>query len=239
MMCGICGCNSEDETIHHEHDNHSHHEIIRVEHDLLAKNNQFATANRHYFKKNKITAINIMSSPGSGKTTLLTRTLSELKDKLHMAVIVGDQQTDCDAEQLKTSGAQAIQINTGKGCHLDAHMVGHAVEDLSLHEPTILFIENVGNLVCPALFDLGETYKVVLLSVTEGENKPLKYPDIFRKADLMILTKTDLLPYVEFDTDQCIEYAMRVNPAINVLSLSATTGSGLGAWYKKISNTNT
>ena len=239
-MCGICGCTSEDITTHHEHehehDNHSHHEIIRVEHDLLAKNNQFAMANRHYFHEKKITAINLMSSPGSGKTTLLTRTLVELKDSLNMAVIVGDQQTDCDAEKLKSSGAQAIQINTGKGCHLDAHMVGHTVEDLSLNEPTVLFIENVGNLVCPALFDLGEAYNVVLLSVTEGDNKPLKYPDMFRKADLMILTKIDLLPYVEFDTDKCVEYAKKINPNIKVLSLSATTGAGLKAWYENVSS---
>ena len=235
-MCGICGCSSESPD--HQHDvaehlhNHSHHEIIQVEQDLLAKNNHFANANRTYFLERKITAINIMSSPGSGKTTLLTRTLSELKHQLNMAVIVGDQQTDFDAEKLKSSGAQAIQINTGKGCHLDAHRIGHAVEDLSLKNPSTLFIENVGNLVCPALFDLGETYKIVLLSVTEGDNKPLKYPDMFHKADLMLLTKMDLLPYVEFDTDKCIEYAKRINPSIKVLNLSATTGTGLNEWYQ-------
>ena len=211
---------------------YTHHDIIQVEQDLLAKNNRFAAMNRHYFMERKIMAINLMSSPGSGKTTLLARTISELKPKLDMAVVVGDQQTDYDAEKLKASGAEAIQINTGKVCHLDAHTVGHSVEHLSLNKKSILFIENVGNLVCPALFDLGETYKIVLLSVTEGDNKPLKYPDMFRRADLMILTKIDLLPYVEFDTEKCIEYAKRINPSVDVLSLSATTGEGLKEWYQ-------
>lgn len=235
-MCGLCGC-SEEEASHqhdHEHDmhDHLHREIIHVEQDLLAKNNQFAAMNRHYFSDKKITAINLMSSPGSGKTTLLSRTFLEKKHEIHMAVIVGDQQTDCDAEKLKAAGADAIQINTGKVCHLDAHMVGHSVEHLSLSKPAILFIENVGNLVCPAIFDLGEAYKVVLLSVTEGDNKPLKYPDMFRKADLMILTKMDLLPYVDFDTEKSIEYVQRINPSIKVISLSTTSGSGLNAWYQ-------
>ncbi|MCX7117351.1 MAG: hydrogenase nickel incorporation protein HypB [Legionellales bacterium] len=237
-MCGICGCTEENDTHQHESDTnqaphqHTHHDIIRVEHDLLAKNNQFAAANRSYFLAKKITAINLMSSPGSGKTTLLTRTLSELKHQLNMAVIVGDQQTDYDAEQLKSSGAQALQINTGRVCHLDAHAVGHTVEHLSLQKQGILFIENVGNLVCPALFDLGEAHRVVLLSVTEGDNKPLKYPDMFRKADVMILTKMDLLPYVAFDVDKSIEYVQRINPSIHVLSLSATSGAGLTSWYE-------
>ncbi len=231
-MCGICGCSEE-----HTHDldhgaDHHHHDVIAVEQDLLAKNNQFAAANRDYFLKNKIRALNLMSSPGSGKTTLLTRTISELKNKLNIAVIVGDQQTDLDAEKLKSAGATAIQVNTGKTCHLDAHMIGHSIDDLMPDKNSLLLIENVGNLVCPALFDLGEAQRVVLLSVTEGDNKPLKYPDMFRKADLMLITKTDLLPYVDFNTDKCIEYAQRINPAINVLSLSATSGSGLEAWYQ-------
>lgn len=227
-MCGICGC-SEDHVIMHHHD---HPEVIQVGVDLLAKNNQYAEANRDYFLKHNIRAINLMSSPGSGKTTLLTRTFSELKHQTNMAVIVGEQQTDYDAQRLKLAGAEAIQINTGNVCHLDAHMVGHSVEDLALNDNAILFIENVGNLVCPALFDLGEAHKVVLLSVTEGDNKPLKYPDMFRKADLMILTKTDLLPYVEFDIDACISYARRINPDIEVLRISATKGDGLGDWYQ-------
>lgn len=250
-MCGLCGCSDDDEFIDdeeekqkHEHEHHhdpkvphampqhDHHEIIQVERDLLAKNNQLATANRTYFLQNNINAINLMSSPGSGKTTLLARTISELNDQLTMAVIVGDQQTDFDAEKLKSAGATAIQINTGKVCHLDAHAVGHTVEHLSLKEHTTLFIENVGNLVCPALFDLGEAQRIVLLSVTEGDNKPLKYPDMFRKADLMVLTKLDLLPYVEFDTEKCIAYARKINPTIKVLSLSATTGACLKEWYE-------
>jgi hydrogenase nickel incorporation protein HypB len=243
-MCGICGCSEENEIIHHDHvhdmphanPHHDHHDIIQVEQNLLAKNNQFAAANRDYFFKNKINVLNLMSSPGSGKTTLLARTIEELKHQIDMAVIVGDQQTDFDAEKLKSAGATAIQVNTGRVCHLDAHMVGHSVDDLSPKEDSILFIENVGNLVCPALFDLGEARKVVLLSVTEGDNKPLKYPDMFRKADLMILTKVDLLPYVEFDTDKCIEYVRRINPSINILCLSATTGVGLTSWYGWLQN---
>ena len=241
-MCGICGCSEEHEAIHHEHDmthtmpHHDHHEIIQDEQNLLAKNNQFASANRDYFLKKNIKALNLMSSPGSGKTTLLARTIAELKHQIDMAVIVGDQQTDLDAEKLKSAGAHAIQVNTGKVCHLDAHMVGHSIEDLSPNNHSILFIENIGNLVCPALFDLGEAHRIVLLSVTEGDNKPLKYPDMFRKADLLILTKIDLLPYVEFDTDKCIEYARRINPSIRALSLSATTGAGLAAWYEWLKN---
>ena len=237
-MCGICGCGEENEKRHPEHDttqampDHDHHHIIQVEQNLLAKNNQFAAANRDYFFKYKINALNLMSSPGSGKTTLLARTIAELKHQIDMAVIVGDQQTDFDAEKIKSAGATAIQVNTGNRCHLDAHMIGHAVDDLSPKEQSVLFIENVGNLVCPALFDLGEARRVVLLSVTEGDNKPLKYPDMFRQADVMILTKIDLLPYVEFDTDKCIEYVRRIHPSIRVLSLSATTGAGLTPWYE-------
>ncbi len=238
-MCGICGCRGDnDELMIHDHSDaqtglhhHEHPEIIQVEKDLLTKNNQFATANRHYFLHHNITAINLMSSPGSGKTTLLARTLSDLNSQRHFTVIVGDQQTDYDAKKLQSAGATAIQINTGKVCHLDAHVVGHKVQELSLHDKAILFIENVGNLVCPALFDLGETHRIVLLSVTEGDNKPLKYPDMFRHADLLILTKTDLLPYVEFNIEECIAYARRINPAIQVISLSATSGEGLNAWY--------
>lgn len=235
-MCGLCGCGEEEHEHEHESVNtihqHDHHELIHIEQDLLAKNNQFAAANRDFFSQKQIFAINLMSSPGSGKTSLLARTISELKQELDMSVIVGDQQTDYDAERLKSAGATAIQINTGRVCHLDAHMVGHSLEQLSLNKGAILFIENVGNLVCPAVFDLGEARKVVLLSVTEGDNKPLKYPDMFHKADLLILTKMDLLPHVEFDTQRCIEYAKRINPAIQVLSLSATKGAGLEAWYQ-------
>lgn len=230
-MCGICGC-SDDSTMHQ----HEHHDIIQIEQNLLANNDQYAKENRDYFLKEKIIAINLMSSPGSGKTTLLTRTFTDLQQDLDMTVIVGDQQTDQDAQKLQSAGMQAVQINTGKVCHLDAHMVGHSIEHLSHQHQDILFIENVGNLVCPALFNLGEAFRIVLLSVTEGDNKPLKYPDMFRKADLMLLTKIDLLPYVEFDTNKAIEYAQRINSAIQALSLSATTGVGLKEWYQWLQN---
>jgi hydrogenase nickel incorporation protein HypB len=237
-MCGICGCSEEmHDSAHHVHDKqavlaHPHDEgLIHIEQDILAKNNQFAQHNKKYFAEKNILAMNIMSSPGSGKTTLLTKTISDLKSKIQSAVIVGDQQTDYDATMIKSSGVPAVQVNTGKVCHLDAHMIGHAIEKLPIKERMILFIENVGNLVCPALFNLGENYKIVVLSVTEGDNKPLKYPDMFHSADLMILTKIDLLPYVEFDVDKCIDYARRIKPNLEVLTLSATQGQGLTQWY--------
>lgn len=237
-MCRLCGCSAdspapfhnETESVSAHH--HLSHEMIQIEQDLLAKNNQFAIANRHFFLEKKIIAINLMSSPGSGKTTLLTKTITDLKPQMGMTVIVGDQQTDYDAKAIQSTGAKAIQINTGQVCHLDAHVLGHTIENLSLQERDILFIENVGNLVCPALFDLGETYRIVILSVTEGDNKPLKYPEMFRKADLLILTKIDLLPYVEFDVNACIAYARRINPLVEICSLSATTGEGLSSWYQ-------
>jgi hydrogenase nickel incorporation protein HypB len=175
-------------------------------------------------------ALNLVSSPGSGKTTLLVRTLNALKESQSMAVIEGDQQTDNDAERIRATGVPAIQINTGKGCHLDASMVGHALQQLEIPQNTLLFIENVGNLVCPAAFDLGEAAKVVVLSVTEGEDKPLKYPDMFRAARLMLLNKCDLLPYLNFDVAQVINNAKRVNPDIEIILLSATSGEGMNAW---------
>ena len=177
-----------------------------------------------------IFTLNLVSSPGSGKTTLLCKTIEMLKGQCAVAVIEGDQQTSNDAERIRATGAPAVQINTGKGCHLDAHMVGHAMQRLNLPERSLLMIENVGNLVCPAAFDLGEAHKVVILSVTEGEDKPLKYPDMFRAADLMLLNKCDLLPHLRFDVDQAIEAARRVNPAIQVIRVSATTGEGMGDW---------
>ncbi|EHL30433.1 hydrogenase nickel incorporation protein HypB [Legionella drancourtii] len=234
-MCGICGCSEDiNELGHHEHEHeqHSHDEhLIHVEQNILAKNQQFALHNKSYLSNKNILALNIMSSPGSGKTTLLAKTILDLKNELDIAVVVGDQQTNYDAELIKSSGGHAVQINTGKICHLDAHMVGHALEDLSLREKSILFIENVGNLVCPALFDLGEQFKVVILSVTEGDNKPLKYPDMFRCADLMLVTKMDLLPYVDFDLSQCMEYARRIKPNIEILTLSTVNHDGLNDWY--------
>ncbi|QPK65229.1 hydrogenase nickel incorporation protein HypB [Methylomonas sp. LL1] len=261
-MCGICGCgeghvHSHDEQHDHEHPHdhqhghehghHHHHEhgpehahapgltqarMVQIEQDILAKNNRYADENRCYFADRGMLALNLVSSPGSGKTTLLTETITRLKGELDIAVIEGDQQTARDADRIRATGVAAVQINTGKGCHLDAHRVGHALESLNLPNHSLLFIENVGNLVCPSAFDLGEAHKVVILSVTEGEDKPIKYPDMFHAADLMILNKTDLLPYLDFDVEQCIRYAKQVNPRIKVLSLSAKTGEGMESWLK-------
>ncbi len=211
--------------------------MVQIEQDILGKNNEYAAANRRWLAQRNILALNLVSSPGSGKTSLLIRTLSDLKEQLPMAVIEGDQQTSHDADRIRETGVKALQINTGKGCHLDAHMVGHALQTLTPEEGSVLFIENVGNLVCPAAFDLGEAHKVAILSVTEGEDKPLKYPDMFHAADLMILNKTDLLPHLDFDVERCIEYARRVNPRIRILQLSATSGEGMDAWYQWIDAT--
>ena len=204
--------------------------MVQIEQDILAKNNAYASANRKDWKARGLFAINLVSSPGSGKTTLLVESIKRLAGRHPLAVIEGDQQTSNDAERIRATGAQAIQVNTGKGCHLDAHMVGHAFERLDLKEGGLLLIENVGNLVCPAEFDLGEAHKVVILSVTEGEDKPLKYPNMFAASDLMLLTKTDLLPHLSFDTAKCIEYARRVNPKIAVLQVSAKSGEGMDEW---------
>ncbi len=205
--------------------------MVRIEQDILAKNDQYAAANRSWFRAKGILVLNLVSSPGSGKTSLLTRSILDLKGRYPLAVIEGDQQTSHDADRIRATGVPALQINTGKGCHLDAHMVGHAIESLGLAEKSLLFIENVGNLVCPAAFDLGEAHKVAILSVTEGEDKPLKYPDMFHAADLMILNKIDLLPYLDFDMARCLDYARRVNPGIEILQVSARSGEGLDAWY--------
>ncbi|MBA3038579.1 MAG: hydrogenase nickel incorporation protein HypB [Alphaproteobacteria bacterium] len=209
----------------------SQERIIQIETDILSKNDSHAEKNRAFFVRNGIFALNFVSSPGSGKTSLLVRTINELKDRLAIGVIEGDQQTSNDAARIRETGAPAIQINTGKGCHLDAHMVGHAVEDLNPQPGSILFIENVGNLVCPAAFDLGEAHKVAVLSVTEGEDKPLKYPDMFAAADLMILNKSDLLPHLDFNVGLCIANALRVNPRLQTLIVSARTGEGMEAFY--------
>jgi hydrogenase nickel incorporation protein HypB len=209
----------------------SQERTIRIERDILSKNDAFADANRARLRADGVFALNFVSSPGSGKTSLLVRTIDDLKDRWPIAVIEGDQQTSRDAERIRATGAAAVQVNTGKGCHLDAHMVGHALDHLSVAPGSLLFIENVGNLVCPAAFDLGEAHKVVVLSVTEGEDKPLKYPDMFAAADLMLLNKSDLLPHLEFDVDACLTAAWRVNPAIQILTVSARTGEGLPAFY--------
>ncbi len=256
-MCMTCGCGTGETSIDgnkpHEHGHHHPHEhdhgeghvhshapgvsetrMVQIERDILAKNNAYADANRRYFADHGIFALNLVSSPGSGKTTLLTRSIAGLGDELKINVIEGDQQTANDAQKIRETGAAAVQVNTGKGCHLDAHMIGHALESLAPEKGSAVFIENVGNLVCPAAFDLGEAHKVVILSVTEGEDKPVKYPDMFHAADLMLLNKIDLLPHVDFDVKKCIEYARRVNPRIKVLQLSATTGAGMESWYQWI-----
>ncbi|MBI5429937.1 MAG: hydrogenase nickel incorporation protein HypB [Nitrosomonadales bacterium] len=204
--------------------------IVRLEQDILARNDACANANRKRLAEAGILALNLVSSPGSGKTTLLVRTLRALKGRMALAVVEGDQQTDNDAERIRATGVEAIQINTGKGCHLDAQMVARAMQQMTLPEGGVLFIENVGNLVCPAAFDLGEAAKVVVLSVTEGEDKPLKYPDMFRAASLMLLNKCDLLPHLTFDAELAIEYARRVNPDIRIIRISATSGAGMEEW---------
>ena len=244
-MCVVCGCE-------HVVEPPVAPRRVQLEADVLGANQQLADRNRAHFAAHGVRAFNLLSSPGSGKTTLLCATIAALRERapqLPLAVIEGDQQTHIDAERIRAAGAPAVQVNTGRGCHLDARMVGEAFARLDLHQqshshghahhqhghahhqaPSLLFIENVGNLVCPALWDLGEAAKVVILSVTEGEDKPLKYPDMFAAAQLMVLNKTDLLPHVSFDVARCIALARQVNPGLQVLQLSATRGDGLAAW---------
>lgn len=254
-MCAVCGCGTGEmrleaghpalghEPGHHDHDhghghahgahNHEHGEqsrVVKVEQDLLAKNDAYAAANRASFNTMGVLALNLVSSPGSGKTSLLVETVNRLNGELPVAVIEGDQQTSNDAERIRATGAPAIQINTGKGCHLDAHMIGHAFDHLKLAAGAVLFIENVGNLVCPAMFDLGEAHRVVLMSVTEGDDKPLKYPDMVRSSDLMLITKVDLLPHLDFDVEALAANARKINPGIKILKVSARTGEGMDAW---------
>jgi hydrogenase nickel incorporation protein HypB len=266
-MCTVCGCGEGETRIEgdhhhnheHSHEHHHHHDsdthdysqgtahahapglsqsrMVQIEQDILSKNNQYANANRRYFQDKGILALNMVSSPGSGKTTLLSKTIEDLKAELSLSVIEGDQQTTNDADRIRETGVKALQINTGKGCHLDGHMVGHALDNLQPEDGSVMFIENVGNLVCPAAFDLGEAHKVAILSITEGEDKPIKYPDMFAAADLILMNKIDLLPYLDFNIEQCIEYAQRVNPSIKVLRVSATTGEGMDSWYQWIKAT--
>jgi len=204
--------------------------LVQIERDILAKNDGAAARNRHLLAQRGIFALNLVSSPGSGKTTLLVRTIELLAGRLPVTVIEGDQQTSVDADRIRATGAPAIQINTGKGCHLDAEMIHSALDRLAPPPHSVLMIENVGNLVCPAGFDLGEAHKVVVLSVTEGEDKPLKYPDMFHAASLMLLNKSDLLPYLRFDVERCIHNARRINPSIEIVQLSATTDQGMDEW---------
>lgn len=204
--------------------------MVQIERDILDKNGAHAAVNRARLAERGVLALNLVSSPGSGKTTLLVETLKRLGQRMPVAVIEGDQETSRDADRIRATGAPAIQINTGKGCHLDAHQVGHALDALPLAEGAVLFVENVGNLVCPAAFDLGEAHKVAILSVTEGEDKPLKYPDLFQAADLLLVNKIDLLPHLDFDLEACIAAARRVKPNLPVLTVSARTGEGIAQW---------
>lgn len=248
-MCTTCGCGNPHSHTHidkkgnvvtHAHDHgdhdhshgHAHTRTVTVEQDILARNNAIADENRALFAAKKILALNFVSSPGSGKTELLCATVRDKPaDAPEILVIEGDQQTNNDANRIRTTGADAVQINTGKGCHLDAEQVKLALSIRPPADNSLVLIENVGNLVCPAEFDLGEAHKVVVISVTEGADKPLKYPDMFAAADLMIINKIDLAPYVNFDMDKCEEYARRVNPSIRSLRVSATTGEGLEKWW--------
>jgi hydrogenase nickel incorporation protein HypB len=241
-MCTTCGCGQADLRLDgkahaHGHSHEHDHGAIRpgrrrvsLEESLLARNDALAAANRRRLAERGILALNLVSSPGSGKTTLLEQTILRLRGRISVSVIEGDQQTSADADRIRATGAPALQINTGRGCHLDAHMVGHALDQLDPAEGSVLMIENVGNLVCPAAFDLGEAAKVVILSVTEGEDKPLKYPDMFAAAGLMLLTKVDLLPHLRFDVDRCLAHARRIRPDLQILRVSAETGEGLEAW---------
>lgn len=237
---------------HHHHDAHDHHhhygkneiglsvaghdtaELIEIERDILSKNDRYADANRLRLKELNTLALNLVSSPGAGKTTLLEKTVLGLKSRVSISVVEGDQETANDAERIRVLGVPAVQVNTGRGCHLDAHMVGHAIGDLNPQQDSVVFIENVGNLVCPASFDLGEAAKVVILSVTEGDDKPLKYPDMFDAADVLILSKIDLLPYVPFDVEKAIDCALRINPNLQILQLSALTSEGMQEWFDVI-----
>ncbi len=262
-MCDTCGCGQgakpvkitkpgEAETSEHSHEVHNHgfhhdqnhqhdhphdhgrERLIQVEEDILSKNKLLASRNSGYFEAKGVVAMNLMSSPGSGKTTLLELTIKALKGKLPVAVIEGDQQTLNDAERIKEAGAPVVQVNTGNGCHLDAEMIRLAVEKLEPLEKGVLFIENVGNLVCPSLFELGEKNRVVIISVTEGEDKPLKYPTMFEHADTCIINKIDLLPYVDFDPALVKKHALTVNPHLKIMELSAKTGEGMEDWIQWI-----
>jgi hydrogenase nickel incorporation protein HypB len=249
-MCATCGCGNDSAVItlagdghhdhHHDHPHdhehphdhaHVHTETISLEQKVLAKNDHIAEQNRAWLAKRNILALNITSSPGAGKTTLLERTIGKLASHRTVSVIEGDQETLLDAERIRAAGAAAVQVNTGAGCHLDAEMIRRALETLDPSPQSLLFIENVGNLVCPAMFDLGEHSKLVVISVTEGADKPLKYPHMFAAAGLVVLNKIDLLPYVDFDLEKFGNFVKSINPTAEILPLSATTGDGTAAWH--------
>lgn len=222
----------EHEHFDHDHDHeHSHSHEVKIEQDIMQKNDKLAERNRGYFEAKNIFALNLVSSPGSGKTSLLEKTINDLKKEKSFYVIEGDQQTMNDANRINATGAPVVQINTGNGCHLDADMVSKAVKKLEVKDNSVLVIENIGNLVCPSLFDLGESKRVVIISVTEGEDKPIKYPNMFMTSDLCIINKTDLLPYVDFNIEKTKEYALRVNHHLEFIELSVKTGEGLDKWY--------
>ena len=241
-MCTTCGCGNGRDDPEHRHAANplapwsapvpldQGTRLVSLEVDVLEKNDRYAAANRAAFASHAVQAINLMSSPGSGKTSLLVRTIEAMRGARPAAVIEGDQETARDAERIRATGAPATQINTGKGCHLDAQAVGRAFATLAPAAGSVLFIENVGNLVCPAAFDLGEAAKVVVLSVTEGEDKPLKYPEMFRVASLLLLNKADLLRYVNFDVEFALQCARRVNPGLPAILTSAKTGVGIDLW---------
>jgi len=252
-MCETCGCGQEGNPVritlageldpspdhghNHHHDNphdHPHQKLIRLEEDILGKNKLLASRNSGFFEAKRILALNLMSSPGSGKTTLLERTIEAVKETRKLAVIEGDQQTMNDAERIHRTGVPVVQVNTGNGCHLDAEMIHQAVKKLDPPEDSILFIENVGNLVCPSLFELGEKNRIVIISVTEGDDKPLKYPTMFQQAQVCIINKTDLLPYVDFNMERARQHALAVNPRLEFFELSAKTGEGMEHWVQWI-----
>ncbi|CUU57981.1 hydrogenase nickel incorporation protein HypB [Parafrankia irregularis] len=247
-MCGTCGCDRTDESAHETGPGAgAATRMLRLELDVLARNDETARENRAWLAARRTAAVNLMSSPGSGKTTLLEHTIPGLTGAVECAVIEGDQETRLDAERIRATGAPAVQVNTGTGCHLDAASVGRALRELDPlpgpgrldprrgaldpHRGSVVLIENVGNLVCPGLFDLGETARVVLTSVTEGEDKPTKYPHMYRAADLILLTKVDLLPWLAFDGDQFTDAVRQVNPSVRVLAVSANDGAGLSDWF--------
>ncbi len=230
-MCGHCGC--DEPTPQPEQ-----RQLIALHRDLMDANRQSAEHNREHLRRRRLTALNLVSSPGAGKTTLLEKTLQRLQGQRPALVIEGDQQTELDAARIRATGTPAVQIQTGQACHLDAAMVHDALHRLPEAPGGLLFIENVGNLICPSQFDLGEQERVVLVSVTEGDDKPLKYPGIFHHADLLLITKIDLLPHVDFDPDRCIANARRIRPGLPALQLSATAGTGLDAWLDWLRQTD-
>jgi len=216
-MCGTCGCDSDTR-------------VVKLERDLTAKNDAIAKRNREWLATRKTSVVNLIGAPGAGKTALLEATIRKVGSELDLAVLEGDQATDRDAERIRRAGCKVMQINTGTGCHLDASMVAAGLEELAPAPSSVVFVENVGNLVCPALFDLGERAKVVVMSVTEGDDKPLKYPHVFRAADLFVMTKIDLATHVDFDIDRCIRNARIVHPELEVIRVSARDGDGMESW---------